>query len=65
MNGPRNMRRRLRRWEGTMASNEWGYVGASYALTWIVLFLMLARVLGAVRRAKAEYESAVKGGYKP
>lgn len=46
-----------------MASNELGYVGASYALTWIVLFLMLARVLGAVRRARKEYESAVKGGY--
>lgn len=46
-----------------MASNEWGYVGAAYGLTWIVLFLLLARVLGAVRRARAEYESAVKGGY--
>ena len=46
-----------------MVSNEWSYVGASYAITWIVLFLMLARVLGSVRRAKAEYESAVKGGY--
>ncbi|MEK7239332.1 MAG: hypothetical protein AAB224_01975 [Gemmatimonadota bacterium] len=46
-----------------MDSKGWGYVAASYALTWIVLFLMLARVLGAVRRAKAEYEAAVKGGY--
>jgi len=46
-----------------MDSGGWGYVGASYAITWIVLVLMLARTLGAVRRAKAEYESAVKGGY--
>jgi len=46
-----------------MVSNEWSYVGASYAITWIVLVMMLARVLGSVRRAKAEYESAVKGGY--
>ena len=46
-----------------MDSKGWAYVGAAYALTWIVLFLLLARVLGAVRRAKAEYESAVKGGY--
>ena len=46
-----------------MVSNEWSYVGAAFGITWIVLFSMLARVLGAVRRAKKEYESAVKGGY--
>lgn len=40
------------------------YVVASYVITWVVLAGMLARVLGAVRRARAEYESAVNGGYQ-
>jgi hypothetical protein len=47
-----------------MNSAGWEYVGVSYALTWIVIFGMLSRVLGAVRRARSEYESAVKGGYQ-
>ncbi len=40
------------------------YVVASYIITWVVLGALLARVLGAVRRARAEYESASKGGYR-
>jgi hypothetical protein len=48
-----------------MVNNEWSYVGASFILTWIVIFGMLARVQGAVRRARSEYETAVKGGFTP
>jgi len=41
-----------------------GYVVASYVITWVVLGAMLARVVGAARRARAEYEQAVKGEFR-
>jgi len=44
-----------------MASNTMSYVVASYVITWIVIFGLLVRVLGAVRHARREYELAVKG----
>lgn len=40
------------------------YVVASYVITWVVLGVMLVRLLGAVRRAKAEYEQAAKGEFR-
>jgi len=46
-----------------MASSTLSYVVASYVITWIVIFGLLVRVLGAVRQARREYESAVKGGF--
>ncbi|HEY5491038.1 MAG TPA: hypothetical protein VIK25_07560 [Gemmatimonadaceae bacterium] len=44
--------------------NGIGYLVASYAITWLVLAVMLARAVGSVRRARAEYESAAKGGFR-
>jgi hypothetical protein len=41
-----------------------GYVVAAYVITWVVLGVMLARLLGAVRRARSEYESAAKGEFR-
>lgn len=40
------------------------FVVASYAITWVVLGVMLARVIGSVRRARAEYEAARKGEFR-
>jgi hypothetical protein len=40
------------------------FVVAAYVITWVVLGAMLVRVVGAVRRARAEYESAVKGEFR-
>jgi hypothetical protein len=40
------------------------YVVAAFVITWVVLGATLARVLGAVRRARAEYESASKGEFR-
>jgi hypothetical protein len=44
-----------------MADNSVSFVVASYAITWVVILGMLVRVLGAVRHARREYESVVKG----
>ena len=44
-----------------MAENSVSYVVASYVITWMVIGGMLVRVLGAVRRARHEYEAVVKG----
>jgi len=44
-----------------MGENSVGYVIASYVITWLVIGGMLVRVLGAVRHARREYESVVKG----
>ncbi len=40
------------------------YVVAAYVITYVVLAATLARVIGAVRRARAEYESARKGEFR-
>jgi cytochrome oxidase assembly protein ShyY1 len=40
------------------------YVVASYAITWVVLGVMLVRLLGAARRARAEYDQAAKGEFR-
>ena len=40
------------------------YLVAAYVITWVVLGVMLVRAIGSVRRARAEYESAVKGGFR-
>jgi hypothetical protein len=44
--------------------NGIGYLVASYVITWLVLGAMLARAVGSVRRARAEYESAARGGFR-
>jgi len=40
------------------------FVVAAYAITYAVLVAMLARAIGAVRRARAEYDSARKGEFR-
>jgi hypothetical protein len=40
------------------------YVVAAYVITWVVLGAMLVRIMGSARRARAEYDQAVKGGYQ-
>lgn len=40
------------------------FVVAAYVITWTVLGVMVARVIGAVRRARAEYELASKGVFR-
>jgi hypothetical protein len=40
------------------------YVVAAYVITWVVLGVMLMRVVGSVRRARAEYEQASKGEFR-
>ena len=40
------------------------YVVASYIITWVVLGAMLVRVLGAVRSARREFQSAAKGEFR-
>ncbi len=47
-----------------MAGVGIGYVVASYVITWAVLAAMLVRTVGAVRRARAEYDQAAKGEYR-
>jgi hypothetical protein len=37
---------------------------AAYIITWVVLGAMLARVVGATRRARAEYDQAAKGEFR-
>lgn len=49
---------------GMIANGGVEYVMASYVITWVVLGAMLARVLGAVRRARLEYEQASKGEFR-
>ena len=46
-----------------MADNTLTYVVVSYVITWVVIFGLLVRVLGAVRHARREYESVVKGEF--
>ncbi|MHB1312101.1 MAG: hypothetical protein ACYC3L_08800 [Gemmatimonadaceae bacterium] len=46
-----------------MADNSVSFVVASYVITWVVIFGLLVRVLGAVRHARREYESVVKGAF--
>ena len=41
-----------------------GYLVASYIITWVVLGAMLVRVLGAVRSARREFQSAAKGEFR-
>ncbi|HEY3287160.1 MAG TPA: hypothetical protein VGJ96_08575 [Gemmatimonadaceae bacterium] len=41
-----------------------GYVVASYVITWVVLGVMLVRLAGAARRARAEYDQAAKGEFR-
>ncbi len=40
------------------------YVVASYVITWVVLGVMLVRIVGSVRRARAEYDQARTGGFR-
>lgn len=40
------------------------YVVAAYVITWVVLGVMLVRLVGSVRRARAEYEQAAQGEYR-
>jgi len=40
------------------------FVVAAYAITYVVLVAMLARAIGARRRARAEYDSASKGEFR-
>jgi hypothetical protein len=40
------------------------FVVAAYVITWGVLGGMLARLIGAVRRARAEYAQASKGEFR-
>ncbi len=40
------------------------YVVAAFVITWVVLGATLVRVIGAVRRSRAEYESARKGEFR-
>jgi uncharacterized protein HemY len=46
-----------------MIDNSVTYVVAAYVITWVVILGMLVRVLGSVRQARREYESAVKGDF--
>jgi hypothetical protein len=49
---------------GSGVENGIGYLVASYVITWLVLAVMLARAVSSVRRARSEYESAMKGGFR-
>lgn len=49
---------------GMIANGGVEYVAASYIITWVVLGVMLARVVGSVRRARAEYAQASKGEFQ-
>lgn len=46
-----------------MTSNTLTYVVTSYVITWIVILGLLFRVQNAVRRARRDYESVVKGDF--
>jgi hypothetical protein len=49
---------------GNPVEGSMGYLVASYVITWLVLGVMLARAVGSVRRAREEYETAVKGEFR-
>ncbi|MBM3906939.1 MAG: hypothetical protein FJ363_02560 [Gemmatimonadetes bacterium] len=40
------------------------FVVAAYVITWVVLGAMLTRLIGAVRRARTEYQQASKGEFR-
>lgn len=46
-----------------MTDHTLTYVVASYVITWIVILGLLFRVHNAVRRARRDYESVVKGDF--
>lgn len=49
---------------GSMEHGGIEFVVAAYAITYVVLGATLARVISAVRRARAEYASAIKGEFR-
>jgi len=49
---------------GMIANGGIEYVASAYIITWVVLGAMLARIIGSARRARAEYDQAVKGGFR-
>jgi len=49
---------------GMIENGGIAYVVAAYVITWVVLGALLAHAVGSARRARAEYDQAVKGGYR-